>query len=79
MMLRQWRIRQKSENTNVNQSKEIESSWDAKKPVENSSLGLPVPLGMCVSKSHRQPLTGSSSMKDATGTARHANDTMDSS
>ncbi|MED6161256.1 hypothetical protein PIB30_059034 [Stylosanthes scabra] len=32
----------KSENTNVNQSKEIESSWDAKKPVDNkSSWGRP--------------------------------------
>ncbi|MED6193450.1 hypothetical protein PIB30_019565 [Stylosanthes scabra] len=72
MMLRQWRLRHKSENTNVNQSKEIESSWDAKKPVENSSLGLFVPSGMCVSNSHRQPLTGSSSMEDAASTALHA-------
>ncbi|MED6105872.1 hypothetical protein PIB30_000003 [Stylosanthes scabra] len=72
MMLRQWRIRHKSENTNVNQSKEIESSWHAKKPVENSSLGLPVPSSMCVSKFHRQPLIGSSSMEDAAGTARQA-------
>ncbi|MED6184628.1 hypothetical protein PIB30_049268 [Stylosanthes scabra] len=62
----------KSENTNVSQSKEIESSWDAKKLVENSSLVLPVPSGMCVSKSHRQPLTGSSSMEDAASTTRHA-------
>ncbi|MED6119128.1 hypothetical protein PIB30_008937 [Stylosanthes scabra] len=31
----------KSENTNVNQNKEIESSWDVKKPVENSSWGRP--------------------------------------
>ncbi|MED6146529.1 hypothetical protein PIB30_035231 [Stylosanthes scabra] len=71
----------KSENTNVNQSKEIESSWDAKKPVENSSWGdpspkktdrgLPVPSSMCVSKSHRQPLTGSSLKEDPAGTARH--------
>ncbi|MED6106452.1 hypothetical protein PIB30_005087 [Stylosanthes scabra] len=53
----------KSENTNVNQSKKIESSGNSKKPVENSSLGLPVLSGMCVSKSHRQPLTGSSSME----------------
>ncbi|XP_057729050.1 DNA-directed RNA polymerase V subunit 1 isoform X1 [Arachis stenosperma] len=31
----------KSENVNVNQSKEIESNWDAKKPVDNSSWGRP--------------------------------------
>ncbi|MED6132581.1 hypothetical protein PIB30_020227 [Stylosanthes scabra] len=74
MMLPQWKILGaiNLENRNVNQSKEIVSSWDTKKPVENSSLGLLVPSGMCVSKSHKQPLSGSSSKEDAADTARHA-------